>query len=180
MSFADHYPHNTFAPVVTHAEPTPYQEAYLLDDRGIFLGIVDGCGTCSSAGGFLEREMQGDPPMTGMVSYVIPCPDCIGSALCPGCMQSLSLSFDLSAFGTDTKPRYEVTKDAIWGMPLYLNTFSYEDAISQLPTDPESFTCLICGWTYDPDRHADQHEDDYDDGDYDYPALDASGYFGGI
>jgi len=44
----------------------------------------------------------------------------------------------------------------------------------------EGFTCLCCGWSYDPDRRYDNEPNDYDGGDYDYPALGASDYFGGL
>lgn len=137
----------------------------------------DTCSTCYAAGGFITSEYQGDPPMGGTVDFFAACDTCLGSELCPGCMQPLALSFDLSAFEATTEwvaynnPHYATN------MGYLKRTFDYEDAISKLPF--EGFTCLVCGWQYDPDRHND-HDDYYDDGDYDYPALDASDYFGGV
>ena len=129
----------------------PFRDVNLTIFNEAYTPVNDGCDTCSCAGGFVSSELQGDPPMTGLVYYFEPCNDCIGQELCPGCLSPLSLSFDLSAF-------------------------DYSDALGNMPF--EGFTCLVCGWVYDPSRHDDQgYEPDYDDGDYDYPALDASDYF---
>lgn len=134
------------------------------------------CGTCKGAGGFISGEMQGDGYMTSWVETFEPCNECIGAELCPGCMQSLALSFDLSAFESKTEwiayhnPYYATN------LGYLLRTFDYADAICAMPF--VGFTCLCCGWQYDPARHNDQYDepDYYDDGDYDYPDYDASGY----
>jgi hypothetical protein len=135
---------------------------------------TDGCYTCNASGGFVGSEYQGDPPMDGMVNTFDVCNECIGDEKCPGCMQPLALSFDLSAFESKTEwiaydnPYYATN------LGYLLRTFDYEDALEAMPF--EGFVCSCCGWSYDPDRHYD-NEPDYDDGDYDYPALDASDMF---
>ncbi len=136
----------------------------------------DTCYTCSGTGGFVTGEMQGDEHMTGWVETFDSCSDCIGATLCPGCMQPLSLSFDLSAFeATTTWVAYDNPYYAT-NLGYLKRTFDYEDALSAMPF--EDFICLCCGWQYDPDRHYENdYEPDYDDGDYDYPALDASEFF---
>jgi hypothetical protein len=108
--------------------------------------------------------------MDGMVNTFDVCNDCIGDEKCPGCMQPLSLSFDLSAFESKTiwiaydNPYYATN------LGYLFRTFDYEDALGAMPF--EGFVCSCCGWSYDPDRHY-ENEPDYDDGDYDYYALDA-------
>lgn len=126
-----------------------------------------GCLTCSKAGGFVTGEMQGDPPMTGYVEFFEPCDDCICNALCPGCMRPLELSFDLSAFSSTDNGAPEVYTDdhgneyTIPYIASGARTFDYDDALSYMPFD--GFTCLVCGWQYDPARHYDNDGDYYDD-----------------
>lgn len=137
--------------------------------------IQDGCYTCKASGGFISGEMQGDEHMIGWVESFESCNDCIGAELCPGCMQPLALSFDLSAF--DAKIEWIAYDNPYYATNLgYLSrTFDYEDAICAMPF--VGFTCLCCGWQYDVERHNDNEPEYYDDGDYDYPALDTSDYF---
>ena len=116
--------------------------------------IGDSCPDCSGTSGYFTHEYQGDFPMGGMVMFFEPCPTCLGQELCPGCMQPLALSFDVSAFSTDEIPTYTVS----WSDKIYpLHLYSYEDATGELPTN--SFICLVCDWAYDPDRHYDYDED---------------------
>lgn len=107
------------------------------------------CATCSGSGGFVGYEYQGDPPMGGMVNTFTTCENCIGQELCPGCMQPLALSFDVSAFSeaeNTTKYKMVIGNNSV-AWPMY----SYETVLCSMPTD--SFICLVCDWQYDPDRH---------------------------
>lgn len=138
---------------LTRVDFTEFNKVYAL--------ISDGCDHCHSAGGFVSSELQGDPPMTGLVYFFEPCDSCIGQELCPGCLSPLSLSFDLSAFeSVTTLHQSQYYPDTVWAD----TTFSYEAALGNLPC--EGFTCLVCGWQYDPSRYDDQGYDydiDYDD-----------------
>lgn len=125
------------------------------------LGDHIDCATCSGTGGFITTELVGDPPMIGYQDTFEACNDCIGNEKCPGCGADLKLSFDLSAFGTDVVPPMETIFAFLAGVGN-LHTFSIEDALAAMPF--EGFTCLCCGWQYDPDRHYDQAAEytDYD------------------
>lgn len=127
----------------------------------------DCCPDCIGKAGTITWEYQGDPPMGGMVTFFEACDSCIGQELCPGCMQPLALSFDVSAFEPQSYKlvNNHIAKAFIRYEPSYLS-FSYEDALSNMPT--ASFECLVCSWQYDPDRHYDN--DDYyeDEADHDF------------
>lgn len=120
------------------------------------------CTPCNGTGGFVTTELMDDPPMTGYQDTFESCSDCIGDEKCPGCGTDLKLSFDLSAFGNDMPPLADQDWDNFIVTPL---RFNYEDALAAMPF--EGFTCLCCGWQYDPARHYDQ-ADDYTD--YDFEA----------
>lgn len=140
----------------------------------IYAPIPDGCNTCHGTGGFIITAYQGDPPQGGLVYFFESCNDCIGSELCPGCMQPLALSFDLSAF--ESKVIHVNAQPERYLFAYDTNTFSYEQTLQLIPF--EGFTCICCGWQYDPNINGNDYDKpDYDDGDYDYPALDASDYF---
>lgn len=112
------------------------------------------CTDCRTTGGNWVTERIGDPPMTGYESFWEPCAACICNGVCPGCASPLALSFDLSAIDQDTI-------DQAFASAEFAN----------------AFICLACGWGYDPDPDYDDYDYDYYD---DYPALDASDYFGGF
>lgn len=113
----------------------------------------DTCIACNGVGGHSSQELQGDGAWTGWINTFEACPDCICAEKCPGCMQPLSLSFDQSAFSTETRLApagftYEVG-------------FSYQDALTAMPF--EGFMCLVCGWQFDPQREVDADNDYYED-----------------
>lgn len=115
--------------------------------------IPDCCASCLGTSGWVGYEYQGDPPMGGMVNTFSTCETCIGSGLCPGCMQPLALSFDASAFYAASDNDLDIF--------YYRSYFTSNYALCLMPTN--SFVCLVCGWQYDPDRHYDSEDDYYDD-----------------
>jgi len=160
----------------------------------------DSCSKCKGAGGSTYAEYQGDPPMGATVDFFEPCEQCIGAGLCPGCMQPLAYTFDLSAFGEDqpivkrTTGYYYASNSGIRTIqvinPPIIRADNYEgqtygiyeyDAY-QLTADEALadiylyswFSCTVCGWAYDAERLNNYYDDS---GDYDYPALDADQYF---
>lgn len=130
---------------------------------------VDGfdcCGKCLGAGGFMGSELQGDGAWTMSVNTWDDCPECLGNELCPGCLQPLWLSFDQSALSD-----YEFQIKHYNGLVSLGVIDYYQDAITNICN--YDFTCLCCGWRYDPDRLASQYDEpdwgDYgDDLPYDY------------
>lgn len=101
------------------------------------------CANCYGLGHVEGSELIGDPLMIGYQYFSEPCNACIGNEQCPNCSAPLALSFDLSAFDTASKGYQD---------PLaynYVAHFDYIDAIGSMPFD--GFTCLCCGWSYDPD-----------------------------
>lgn len=153
---------------------------------------TDSCDECSGAAGTLTSEYQGDPPMGAVVTSLEYC-SCLCAGLCPGCMQPLAYTFDLSALGEDTPivkrgvgffyPTNTGIRviDAI-DMPngqmrgeFEYNAYQFGESNLIDVVTASWFSCACCGWAYDPDRHS----DNYDDGDYydDYPAFDADQLF---
>lgn len=149
----------------TEYKPTPYEDAYGLQlsyypDFWYYHPMIDtwdGCDKCKGAGGFMGSELQGDGPWTTSVNTWADCPECLGSERCPGCLQPLWLSFDQSAL-----PDFEFEIKHYDGKISIGCVDLFQDAIANICNYP--FICLCCGWSYDPDRLADQ----YDEPDY-YP-----------
>lgn len=106
------------------------------------------CTECSGTGHISTTELQGDPPMTGWVTFSEPCNACIGGGACPNCASELEYSFDTSAI-------------------------ELSDALAVMPF--AGFTCLCCGWTYDPNAD-DRNDDDYYEDEADYQSR----YYPGI
>lgn len=94
----------------------------------------DCCPKCLGSGGFVGYEYQGDYPQGGMVDTFAVCEGCIGQELCPGCMQPLALSFDVSAFYAPDHYHSPTSSSWIW-------EYSFEQALGDMPTD--SFICLV-------------------------------------
>lgn len=96
------------------------------------------CLTCNGTSGFVESEMQGEGAWSGLVYFVQACQDCLDFDQCPGCSAWLGLSFDPSAIDLDWACRK---------MPIL------------------GFSCLVCGWEYDPARFEEQEQDYYEEDD---------------
>lgn len=133
-----------------------FNETYALADH-------ETCASCNGVGGHSSQELRGDWPYGVLVSFFSACPNCIGAEKCPDCLQPLALSFDQSAFGEKRNQSNDGPFDDYWTNPDW--TFTYEDALAVMPF--VGFTCLVCGWQFDPQREVavdNDYYDGYDDG----------------
>lgn len=108
----------------------------------------DTCASCNGVGGHSSPRGNG----LGFTT----CLDCIDVDKCPGCLQPLALSFDQSAFG---QHEYALTPIRLTMLQVLVTSFGYEDALAAMPFG--GFTCLVCGWQYDPQREIDADSDTY-------------------
>lgn len=151
-SIDDLFRTHQIASYLPYADFTIYNEAYHNN------ADHDSCMECNGRSGTLEGDTEGDGVYATYVERLNPCGACIDAGLCPGCSQPIALSYDRSAMPV---LRLEAAPDYYSGARMFYDYDTYEYDIAS-GAALYSFSCLVCGWSYDPDRLA-PSEPDYDD-----------------